>query len=271
MIVATNQGQEQSHYSSHFLDCNENLTGVKTQEDGTRHYHYLNSSGEELALGSVTTILQGSASQADAISLVNAKKKWDKQYEKGKKELSWDEHCENARNRGTTIHSITENILKKNPYEHLEIPDSFEESIQQIKLKAMGCKLLASEFFVYNKNSNTPYGGRADLYVKMYGLKYLIDIKTSASPKELYQWNYNRETKKRRKGMASWYERAIIQLTAYQLAMESWEESPDAIGIWLITPEGLDQYTIDIPKDERVKWWNDRVDTYVQRLKSSKK
>lgn len=250
--------------------CYNSLIKVDTQKDGVRKYHCFNKEGRLTILDSVTTIIAGSCTQQDAISLANAKKKWNTQYSKGKVEIDWEEYCQQARDNGSNIHKLIECYFKgeQNDKNFDDIPSKFKGIVPLIKNKIQSSSLIASEFFVYNPDSLVPYAGRADLYVKHYGQKYLVDIKTSNNPKTMYQWSYNKETKKRSKEYASWYEKAVLQLTAYELAMEAHEEYPEALGIWVIHPEGLDSYTIDIPKKERIAMWEKRQEMYLSKQKN---
>jgi hypothetical protein len=242
--------------------------------DGERFYRCRISSdfnSSSVLVPSVSTVIKGGMTKEDAASLATAKKKWDKDYEDGKKEISWDDNSSQARDRGTLIHKLIENFFLQGETSFLGegIKDwqKYNEAIAKLYSDKNNQQLIASEFFVCNLSLLSPlgYAGRADLYVKnKRGKKTLVDVKTSGHAKSKWQWR--KENGKSVKSVSYWYMNAITQISAYSLALESQGEEPDELSIWLLTPEGFMTFTLDSYDRKMAREsWNGKLIKYWER------
>jgi hypothetical protein len=76
----------------------------------------------------------------------------------------------------------------------------------------------------------------------MVGSKILVDLKTSG--REQSKFVYKKKDGKCQKQYSPWFSKAIIQLSAYSMAIEEKGESPDGLAIWLVTPGEFTTFTL---------------------------
>lgn len=248
---------------------------IKTEEGDDGNRYYICRSGDNpdriLSLPSVSTVLKVGATREDASGLAQAKKKWDKEFTEGKKELSWEVNSEVARNRGTVIHEKVEAFFRgggtkecKHFLTHEDSKDpqweNYNKSLDLLFNRSTGLNLIRSEFFVCTDR----FAGRADLYIRnLRKKKVLVDLKTSGRSQSKFSWSKDSETGKAKKGYSPWFLRSASQLIAYSLALQEAGETPDDLSIWLLTPKGFDTFSI-LPREYKVALanWNRRLNLF---------
>jgi hypothetical protein len=216
------------------------------------HVHYQGDKrfyklkGVDISVPSVSSIIGATCSSDEAVSLIKAKKNWDKQFSNGEKKLTWDENSRIARDRGTECHEKLELFFREQKETYLtgdcedEKWKMYNKTLERLYRERKRDKLIASEFFV----CHSQYAGRGDLYIQdMVGSKILVDLKTSGREQSKFVYKKNKDGKTQ-KQYSPWFLKAIIQLSAYSMAIEEKGEIPDNLAIWLVTPTEFTTFTL---------------------------